>query len=120
MNNIRTFSQDILVKRSNICIILCTFPDIESTHYAIKHLLKNKLAACITQLTNVTSFYYWNNILTKKKEIQILIKSKLILKNKIFLEIKKLHPYDVPELIVLSTESIEDNYKKWIEKNTSC
>uniref|UniRef100_D3TRX4 Divalent-cation tolerance protein CutA n=1 Tax=Glossina morsitans morsitans TaxID=37546 RepID=D3TRX4_GLOMM len=117
MNNTHNLSQNIILKKSTICIVLRTFPDFESAQSSIKYLLKNKLAACITQLSGATSFYYWNTTLPKKKEVQILIKSNLMLKNHIFPAIKNLHPYDIPELIVLSTDSIEKNYKRWIKKN---
>ncbi|WHL25019.1 MAG: divalent-cation tolerance protein CutA [Candidatus Blochmannia vicinus] len=96
-------------------IILCTVPDNMSVVVNItKTLLNNKLAACIT-LHKVRSFYYWETTLKDHTELQLLIKTKNFLKDSVFTTIKKLHPYEVPELLALPIIDGEPNYLSWMQ-----
>ncbi|WP_236840118.1 divalent-cation tolerance protein CutA [Blochmannia endosymbiont of Camponotus nipponensis] len=79
-----------------------------------KTLLHHKLAACITLFKEVRSFYYWDNTLKESIELQLLIKTKSLLKEPVFNTIKKLHPYKVPELLVLPIIDGESNYLSWM------
>lgn len=99
-----------------IVIILCTLPnDQEYAIKLIKILLKNKLAACITLLDAARSFYYWNKKLENHTELQLLIKTKKSLEKLVFNKIKKLHPYKVPELLVIPVITGESNYLNWMQ-----
>ncbi|URJ32769.1 divalent-cation tolerance protein CutA [Candidatus Blochmannia vicinus] len=96
-------------------IILCTTPNDMSVVLNItKTLLNNKLAACITLLHEVRSFYYWETTLKDHTELQLLIKTQKFLKDAVFTTIKKLHPYKVPELLVLPIIDGEPSYLSWI------
>lgn len=103
-------------KENKIIIILCTMPhNILITSELTKTLLKYKLAACISVIYGIHSFYYWENKIKNHTEIQLLIKTKHSLKEKIFKIIKKLHPYKTPELLTLSISDGEKNYLSWIQ-----
>lgn len=102
-------------KITNI-IILCTLPnDNNSAVQLIKILLDTKLAACITLLNNVRSFYYWNDKFENHNEIQLLIKTKKTLEKLVFNKIKELHPYKIPELLTIPVTHVELNYLQWID-----
>ena len=55
-----------------------------------------------------------------KTEMNILHFSKLLKKNQSVLkkELKKLHPYDVPEIAEINVESINLPYMKWLVDST--
>ncbi|URJ31832.1 divalent-cation tolerance protein CutA [Blochmannia endosymbiont of Camponotus modoc] len=80
-----------------------------------KTLLHHKLAACITLLHEVRSFYYWGNALKEKDELQLLIKTQSSLKEAVLNTIQKLHPYKVPEFLVLPIVDGEPNYLSWMQ-----
>lgn len=104
---------------NKIIIILCTFPQNTKTiSQLIDILLYKKLAACISILHDTQTFYYWDNKKVNNTETQLLIKTTYSLKNKIFKNIKKLHPYKIPELLVLPVLNGEKNYLSWIIKST--
>lgn len=99
----------------SMIIILCTLPNNKDLALQlIQTLLNNKLAGCITLFNAAHSFYYWNNQLENQIEFQLLIKTKRSLEKKIFNTIKKIHPYKIPELLVIPIISSEINYLKWI------
>ncbi|URJ26130.1 divalent-cation tolerance protein CutA [Blochmannia endosymbiont of Camponotus modoc] len=97
-------------------IILCTTPnDMSIALNLTKTLLHHKLAACITLLHEVRSFYYWGNALKEKDELQLLIKTQSSLKEAVLNTIQKLHPYKVPEFLVLPIIDGEPNYLSWMQ-----
>ena len=49
------------MKDSNIKIVLCMFPDLDSARHIGTHAIKNQLAACVNLIPKVESIYYWNN-----------------------------------------------------------
>ncbi|WP_284150739.1 divalent-cation tolerance protein CutA [Blochmannia endosymbiont of Camponotus sp.] len=97
-------------------IILCTTPnDMSIVLNLTKALLHHKLAACITLLHEVRSFYYWDNTLKDQDELQLLIKTRSSLKGAVLNTIKQLHPYKVPEFLVLPIIDGEPNYLSWMQ-----
>lgn len=99
---------------NEIYIILCTINNCNLAHSISEILLKKKLAACINILPKITSFYYWNNVLNKKFEIQMIIKTTNQIKHKTIAEIKKNHPYKIPEILLIKVNEIDDKYLSWI------
>lgn len=97
-------------------IILCTLPkNISLTNKLIHILLSQKLAACISILKEINSFYYWENKLQNTTEIQLFIKTKNDFKEKIFNTIKNIHPYKIPELLVLSIADGDKQFLSWMQ-----
>lgn len=102
-------------KKNKMAIILCTLPDdILITNTLVNTLLHQKLAACISTLNKIHSFYYWQGTLKNHSEIQLIIKTKYSLKEIIFKTIKKLHPYKIPELLILSISDGDKEYLSWM------
>lgn len=103
-------------KKDKMIIILCTLPHNTSIiPQLIKNLLDHNLAACISTINGIHSFYYWENNLKKQTEIQLLIKTKYSLKTLVFRTIKKLHPYNTPELLILSILDGDEKYLTWMQ-----
>ena len=78
-----------------------------------KTLLQNNLIACANIIPDAFSYFYWENKLQKKKEFIIIIKTIKKNEKKVYDTIKKLHNYEVPEILSLQVTYIEKNYKKW-------
>jgi periplasmic divalent cation tolerance protein len=81
-------------------------------------LVKKKLAACV-QLLPIQSLYTWKKKAKKEKEITPLIKSRSDKFKEIEKLIKKLHPYEVPEIIEIKIDRGSKDYLGWISKVTS-
>ncbi|MBS9782329.1 MAG: divalent-cation tolerance protein CutA [Arcobacter sp.] len=87
----------------------------EATKIA-KVLIKKKLAACI-QINKIKSFYKWEEKFCKDKEILLSIKTKKKNFSKIKSIIKKIHSYEVPEIISFKIYDISQKYREFIRKN---
>ena len=76
------------------------------------HLLKNKLVAC-TNVLPVDSSYWWKGKIESRKEWMIVAKSVKNNFGKIKIEVKKIHSYDVPEIVAVDAEANEE-YSHWV------
>lgn len=84
-----------------------------------KRLVRLRLAACVSLLPAVESFYPWKGRLGSAKECLLLVKTterKLPALKKAVLAS---HPYDTPEWFVIAPESVETRYLKWMEEYLS-
>ncbi len=84
----------------------------------IDQLLTKKLVACINVIKNVSSYYWWENKICTDKESLLIIKTKKVLFKKLLNEIKKVHPYKVPEIISIKMSEGNKEYLNWIDSVT--
>ncbi len=96
-------------------IILVTAP-LKNVDKLVQHLIAQKLVACVNKILSVESVYWWENKICKDKEILLIMKTKKSLFNKIVVEIKKVHPYKVPEIISIPIIAGNKEYLAWIRK----
>ena len=99
-------------------IIVSTFPSKQSVTGISNKLVKKKLAACVN-ITKISSVYTWKGKVENQNEYLALFKTTK--KNQLTLkkELKKLHPYDVPEIAEINVESINQPYMKWLVDSTN-
>lgn len=81
-----------------------------------QHLVEKKLAACVSVIPRVKSFFYWEGKLCQEKEAMLFIKTVEGKLKRLINEIKKIHSYEVPEIIFLKVDGGEKDYLQWIEK----
>jgi len=99
------------------CTILTTFEDERIGEKIITSLLEKGLAACIQQ-QNINSFYRWNGEVENAQEKLLLIKTKQSLYKAVEEEIKNIHNYEIPEIIMLPIAKGYRPYLEWIEDVT--
>ena len=79
-------------------------------------LLEKRIAGCIQIIGPITSIYWWNNKIERKKEWILLIKSREKNYKEIERTIKEIHPYQIPEIIAVPIISGSRNYLNWLDK----
>jgi periplasmic divalent cation tolerance protein len=79
-------------------------------------LVKNKVAACVNILPQMTSIYMWEGKVTESQEVKLLIKTKAEKLNQVFTLIKSLHSYDVPEIQVVDVTTGNLAYFNWMDE----
>ena len=90
---------------------------IEAKNIA-KVLIDTKLAACV-QLSDIESFYSWNDEFCSDVETLLNIKTRKENFEKVKSKIKELHSYDVPEIIQIDITNSSKKYLKFIGDNTN-
>jgi periplasmic divalent cation tolerance protein len=96
--------------------VLTTCPANESNRI-IDEVLKLKLAVCASK-TEVESKFWWKGKINEEKESLIIFKTREELVERLFKKIKEIHPYEVPEIIKIKVEKVNDEYLKWLKDIT--
>ena len=104
---------------SDYSVVFMTASSHEEAENIAENLVSYKLAACVNILPNMKSFYWWENKLCKDDELMLIAKIKTSLFKDLEKAVKKMHSYDVPEIILLPIENGSNAYLQWMEKVTT-
>jgi periplasmic divalent cation tolerance protein len=105
-------------KKTYGVIIVSTFPTEESVKKIASDLVLNeKVCACVNHM-RVQSLYIWQGELQDQMEFLALFKTTNWHSERVKEEIKKRHPYQVPEIAELKMDSVSVSYLRWIEQST--
>jgi periplasmic divalent cation tolerance protein len=80
-------------------------------------LLKKKLVACANIIGAVSSEFWWRGKIDKAAETLLLMKTVKSNFRRIESEVKRLHSYEVPEIIALPVIAGSEDYLGWIRKS---
>jgi len=103
---------------TEIVIVLTTAPDDERAEAWARTLVEERLAACVNVHRSMISFYRWKGIVERDAERQVVIKTTRERLPAIEERLRALHPYELPELVVIAADS-SDAYGKWVADETS-
>lgn len=98
-----------------LCVVLCTAPDEQTAQTIAKSLVEARLAACVNIVANVQSVYRWENEVTTDNEYQLVIKTTKEREKLAFKMTSEIHPYTVPEWVVINEIGASEEYMRWIE-----
>ena len=95
-------------------VILSTCESEADARRLASHLVERRLAACVNLLPGATSVYRWKGAVETASEWMLIIKSQRRLVAAIEEEFKTVHPYEVPELIVVPIVAGSEPYLAWL------
>lgn len=95
-------------------IILTTVATQDQAERIARSLVQDHLAACVNLLPGLISIYRWRGEVDTANEILLIIKTDLDQVARVEAAMRRLHPYEVPEFLVLQPESISKPYLDWL------
>ena len=98
---------------SDLILILTTMPDDNRADELASSLVEEKLAACVNVHAPMTSTYRWKGAVERDAERQIVIKTTPQRRAAVEARLRTLHPYELPELVVIEAASSEA-YSRWV------
>jgi periplasmic divalent cation tolerance protein len=99
-------------------VILSTYPDKKSISKIANKLVKSRIAACVN-ITKISSVYSWQGKIENADEYLAVFKTTQKNKARLKADIKKTHPYKVPEIAELNISGINKPYLQWLVDSTS-
>jgi periplasmic divalent cation tolerance protein len=102
---------------SKYCEIVTTSNEKECIDKITKSLLEKRLVSYV-QLSKRQSSYWWKNNIVNEEEYILTMGSKKELFDEIEKEIKLLHNYETPAIVMHDIEKANDEILKWIEDET--
>lgn len=95
-------------------LILTTFPADGDAQSLARTIVEERLAACVNILPPMTSVYRWQGEVEQAEERQLVIKTTGTNVDALRDRIKALHPYEVPEFLVLRITAGAPDYLSWL------
>lgn len=104
---------------SNYQVVFITAPSLEVGQQIARHLVEQKLAACVNIVPAVRSIYFWQGELQEDEEVLLIAKTRAeVFDPQLVAAVEALHPYDVPEIIALPISQGAQPYLSWVAEET--
>jgi len=104
---------------TTVAVVLTTAPDLDTAEDLARTLVGERLAACVNVMPGVRSVYRFEGEVHEDAEILLIIKTGVARTGEVAARIKALHPYDLPEVLVLPTVGGSLPYLDWVETETA-
>jgi periplasmic divalent cation tolerance protein len=101
-----------------LILILTTMPDDQRADELALALVTEGLAACVNVHGPMASTYRWKGAVERDSERQIVIKTTRARVSTIEARLRALHPYELPEFVVIAAES-SDAYGEWVHQTST-
>ncbi len=93
-----------------IQLVICNCPGRDAARELARNLVKARFAACINIIANIGAIYWWDGEIQDTVECQLQIKTSNQTLEDVISYIKKHHPDDVPEILVIPITKGNTNY----------
>ncbi len=81
-----------------------------------RRLLETRVAACVSITQPVRSLYHWKDAIQDDTEYLLVIKSRRDLVERLKTELRAVHSYVTPELVILPIVDGLPDYLEWMDK----
>lgn len=99
-----------------VCVTTCPVSDADRLAEA---LVQARLAACVNILGSIRSRYWWEGTIQSDQEAMLIMKTRDDMVEPLMRHLEDLHPYEVPEFVVLPVEAGLPAYLHWVATETN-
>lgn len=100
-------------------IVLTTLPANHDAAAFARALVDERLAACVNLLPDMRSVYRWQGAVEDEAERQVVLKTTRERLARLEARVTALHPYEVPEFLVLPVLEGSAAYLRWVSDSTT-
>jgi periplasmic divalent cation tolerance protein len=98
-------------------VVLTTLPLAADAKAFARALVEERLAACVTILGEARAVYRWRGEVCEDDERQVVIKTTGDRVAALEARVHALHPYEVPEFLVLPVAHGGERYVNWVRES---
>ena len=95
-------------------LILVYCQDYQEAEKIGKDLVSTKLSACTNIIGSVHSFYRFKGKVEESDETLLIIKTLPSLHTKVIAKIKKIHSYEVPDILTIKVDKTTPQITRWL------
>ena len=96
-------------------LVITTIDGKENAQRIARELVEKRLAACV-QVFPVTSIYRWKGKVEEAEEWLCLCKTRREIFEDVEMAIKRMHTYEIPEIVALPVEAGSHDYLAWMDQ----
>jgi periplasmic divalent cation tolerance protein len=103
-----------MTEPGSIVVVLSTLPDDDRAVAIARALIDDGVAACVNLVPGVRSIYRWDGAVTDDREQLAIIKTRRDRVDGLIARLTALHPYQVPEAVVVPVDGGHPPYLAWV------
>ena len=107
-----------MLHNDDVVLVLSNAPDILLAKRIAHVLVEDGLAACVSLGVPSLSIFCWQGKVESVEEIPLTIKTTHCRQTALIETLIRLHPYEVPEIIVLPVIGGTQAYLDWVREQT--
>jgi periplasmic divalent cation tolerance protein len=107
-----------MLNDDDIVLVLSNAPDLPLAKRMAHVLVEEGLAACVNLGAASLSIYVWQGAVEGADEIPLAIKTTWGRRQAVVSKLAAMHPYEVPEIIVIPVIDGLDTYLNWTREQT--
>jgi periplasmic divalent cation tolerance protein len=96
-----------------------TAPDVETASRIARALVEERLVACVNLVPGVRSIYRWEGALQQDSEVLLVVKTRADRAAELVDRVAELHPYELPELVMLPAVGGSLAYLDWVQSEAA-
>jgi periplasmic divalent cation tolerance protein len=102
----------------NCVVCLTTVAKRKDAEKIARHLVERRFVACVNVVPGLVSHYRWKGKVCRDAEFLLMMKTTGAKAKRLEKELTKIHPYELPEFVVLPFKKGSPRYLAWIAENT--
>lgn len=106
------------VSEEACCVVLVTCPSVDVAREISKAVVSAKRVACVNVIPGLTSIYEWDGAICEESEVLLVMKAQERHLEGLYQQLKSIHPYTVPEFVVLPILAGNESYIHWLRSVT--
>ncbi len=99
---------------TDVRVALVTAPDAGAAEALVQALVEEGVAACGNIVPGVVSIYRWQGQVERAAEVLVVLKTTAAAVPRLLERVPALHPYEVPEVLVLPVAAGHQPYLAWV------
>jgi periplasmic divalent cation tolerance protein len=97
-----------------VVLVISTFGGRDDAERVGEDLVERRLAACGSVIPIIHSFFHWEGQLQREHESLLLLKTAAASSAKLQAELKRIHPYENPEILEIPVSGGSPAYLSWV------
>ncbi|RJP49379.1 MAG: divalent-cation tolerance protein CutA [Anaerolineaceae bacterium] len=94
--------------------VTVTVPNEETGIMLANELVEKRLAACVQMNGPIRSVYLWKGKVEDRPEWMCIVKTTRECYQELEAEVKRIHPYEVPEIAAVPVVEGNPDYLRWV------
>ena len=104
---------------SAVYLVFTTLPDAAAAEALAETVVRGGLAACVSVMAQCRSVYRWQGKVERSAEIPVMIKTTAARYAQLEAEIRRLHSYELPEVVAVPVAEGLPEYLDWVVRETA-
>jgi periplasmic divalent cation tolerance protein len=102
---------------SDVLILETTVGSADDARILADAVVAERLAACAQVVGPIESVYWWDGAVTGASEWLVRCKTTRGRSAALVRRLRELHPYEVPELVLLEPAGVDEPYAAWVRES---